>query len=276
MVKIVGRYGGRPAPPEVAYIDEKAIAAYEPYVVPVIWAPEAPTPEAAVVTIDGKRGLFAFNNSGCPRSPAVVQHLKKKMERVGRLGYSVAILDELNYPTPHDGELFYSCFCQYCQAHSPRLKALKKGDIQGLAEARKDLVGDVLREVAQYAEGLGLRLEAAVHAPTIAHLAGQDYHTFLKHVDRLQVMLYHRCPGPACLNRELAMLARLGHNPYGIDPDAVEEAGVPIRALKQEAQKARELAGDRAVPILWADERLPEAIRAVEEAGFEEVIIFTP
>jgi len=72
------------------------------------------------------------------------------------------------------------------------------------------------------------------------------------------------------------MLARLGHNPYGIDPDAVEEAGVPIRVLKQEAQKARELAGDRAVPILWADERLPEAIRAVEEAGFDEVIIFTP
>ncbi len=274
-MRIVGHYG--PHGPGTAYTDAARLTTYMPGTVPVIWAPEAPTPEAAVVTANGRRGLFAFANSGCPRNPAVLQHLKRRLERIAGLGYRRAVLDELNYPTPHDGELLYSCFCPHCLAHSPLLRAATRLDILRLAEARAQLVEGVLAEVADHAKSLGLTLEAAVHAPTIAQIAGQDYPTFLRHVERLQVMLYHKCPGPACLNRELAMLARLtGQNPYHLDPDKAERDGAPIHVLRREAETARRLGGDRTIPILWADDRLGEAMEAAEAAGYSEAIIFTP
>ena len=282
-MKIAGYYGdpARAGLPRagVAYIDERRATAYMPSAVPVLWAPEAPSAEAGVVTAGGKRGLFAFNNSGCPRNPQVAGHLKRRLARVRALGYGKAVLDELNYPTPHDGELFHSCFCEYCTSEEPGLEALRlKLDLGGLAAARARLVERALKEAADYAEALGLRLEAVVHPPIIAKLAGQDYRAFLKYVDKLQVMLYHKCPGAGCLNREYAMLMRLtGEDPYGLgDPDKVEREGVPMWVLEREAKEARRLGGDRAVPVLWADERLGQAMEAVAAAGFDEAVVFVP
>lgn len=262
-MKIAGYYGRA-----ARYIDEKEATRYIEGATPVVWAPEAPTPEAAVVTFDGRRGLFAFNNSGCPRHPQVRTHLKARLERLRRMGYRRIVLDELNYPTPHDGHLFFSCSCPHCTAEEPALA--RRPNPEEMAQARRRLIEKTLAEVAQE------DMEAVLHPPTIAHYAGQDIATFLKYVDRVQVMLYHRCPGPGCLNRELAMLKRLtGIDPYGIDPDQVEKEGVPLHVLEEEARKVARY-GDRVVPILWADEKLPEALEAVKNAGFDEVIIFAP
>lgn len=207
------------------YIDEKQATKPEPNTVPVIWAVEAPSPEAAVVAADGTRGLFAFNNSGCPRNPQVINHLKNRISRLASTGFKRIVIDELNYPTPHDGKLLHSCLCKYCTAEEPKLLELRHRPDPGLiAEARQRLISRTLREAAEHASRLGVALEAAVHPPLIASLAGQNYETFLRHVDRIQVMLYHRCPGPACLNREYAMLMRLtGQDPYSLEnPDRVE------------------------------------------------------
>ena len=258
--------------------------------IPVIWVPETKDPGEAVVNAWGRRGLFAFQNSGCITHPHTRKRAREKIVQAAtQLEAPAVILDALRFPSPHDGELLYSCFCPHCtrvmekhgidpqnlQTSIARLaRALPQYPYLGgtllrtfatWVEVRQSLVVGFLEELRDEARRCGLRLWAALFPPSLAWLVGQNYTLLEPHLDEIHIMLYHRCGGAACLNHELNSLARLlkgggatpalrrltGQN-LG-DMEHLEHRGLQPETLVEEAETARSLLGDKAVPILQLD-----------------------
>ena len=83
--------------------------------VPHVWIFENNDLENGVVNIFGKRGLYAFGNTGCPSNPRVLDSALKRIENVfSDLEVPAVILDGVRFPSPRDMEFFFSCFCNYC------------------------------------------------------------------------------------------------------------------------------------------------------------------
>jgi nucleotide-binding universal stress UspA family protein len=161
-----------------------------------------------------------------------------------------------------------------------------------LAEARAEAVEEAVARAGETARQYGANLEAALFPPSLAPLVGQRIDSLAPLLDKVQVMLYHKCGGPACHNHEHAalqrLLARLGLDPQktlealGItppaDPETLEQQGTPPQALAKEWTQATSLAGEKAVPILWLDGNTKKIIGALSETPSPptRVIVFKP
>ncbi len=268
----------------------------------VIWAPHTRSTHEAVVDAWGRRGLFAFNNSGCPRNPQVARRFLGRIEELAQKGCKI-VVDALRYPSPHDGRLMLSCFCTHCLKAQPRLEALRRNLLEAiarrnpesfaqalteLAEARAEAVEELAAQARDKARAYGVGIEAAVFPPSISWLVGQRLDRLARIYDRLQVMLYHKCGGPACHNHEHASLQKLlsslglpvkeALEHLGITPPAppeiLEEQGTPPAILTDEWRRAASLAGSRAVPILWLDNILPRVLDELKP--LEKLVLFAP
>jgi hypothetical protein len=132
-------------------------------------------------------------------------------------------------------------------------------------------------------------LEAAVFPPSLSRLVGQGLDRLARSYDRLQVMLYHKCSGPACHNHEHAALQKLLEHlglpvhetleRLGIEqlPDAerLEHEGTPADAIARELREALRQAGGKATPILWLDSRLGEIVESIGSLA-DSIILFAP
>ena len=199
--------------------------------VPHVWIFENNDLGNGVVNIFGKRGLYAFGNTGCPSNPRVLDNALKRIENVfSDLEVPAVILDGVRFPSPRDMEFFFSCFCGYCVE-----KMKEKGiNPEDLLEKLKALFGrperfninyfkELLSKLGQFrcwiieenvallydtAKAYGGSLWAAVFPPSISFYVGQDYSSLKSYIGEFQVMLYSKCKGPACLNSEISSLAR--------------------------------------------------------------------
>lgn len=201
---------------------------------PLIWIPKTNNISLGVVNAWGQVKLFAFNNSGCILNPALMEDALSRIERiVDETDANTIILDALRFPSPHDIDFFFSCFCRYCrdfmkligvdseklaenirraakQLHlHPHLNPDAFHALNTLFYVRQKIVEHVLTEIADLAEKLGVRLWGAFFPPSLAWTVGQNYSILRKFMDQVQVMLYHSGGGAACLNHELTSLAKL-------------------------------------------------------------------
>jgi nucleotide-binding universal stress UspA family protein len=289
----------------VRYVGVEELDTCNGTVAAVVWAPRASSAEEATVDAWGGRRLFAFNNSGCIRSPSVKRRFLDTVEQLARKGCNI-VVDALRYPSPHDGKHMLSCFCSHCLRAQPRLEAVKRSlleaiarkdpegfahALQELAEARAEAVEELAAQARDTAKAYGVSLEAAVFPPSISWLVGKRLDRLARIYDRLQIMLYHRCGGPACHNHEHAALQKLikelglpsketlehlGVEPPG-DPEVLEKEGSAPDTIAKETAEAMKLAGNKAVPILWLDDKAERVVRAVERiAGADRVVLFAP
>ena len=316
-MKVIGVYGNYTKLKQIAkslnlkareiklYKSINKITRYEENTIPVIWVPQTKNKEDGVINIHGEQGLFAFNNSGCINNPKVKDRLIQDINKASTLGYKEVILDAFRYPSPHDQVMFLSCFCKYCTSKQPKLhkirlklkEAIKKKQpktflqaLQELMETRTTLVKEQLTEVHEIAEKQDIKLHTALFPPTLSKLVGQDYKTFKKHVKQIQVMLYHKCSGPACLNHEIASLIKLLRkleldtrtilqelNIPAINPETLEQQGTPINMVVRELEKAITYNENKIIPIFWANSKLQEIInKAKQETSINKIILFIP
>jgi len=285
----------------VHFVSLKKITVYKDNVVPVIWVPETNNIEHGITDIYGNKLLFAFNNSGCISNPMVKKRLFQNIEKCANLGYKTIVLDALRYPSPHDNIGFLSCFCKHCLSREPKLRhiqrnllsAIKTGNsrlftdsLKELNEIRTRLVRELLVEIKEKAHELGLRIEAAVFLPILAKLVGQDYNILTKYIDTLQIMVYHKCNGAACLNHELASFTSLVARHFNnaeeilkelgietlIEPEKLEKEGIPIDLLEKQLQEISR----HSIPSLWFDEKFNKVIECVRKTRIDEIILFIP
>ncbi len=262
--------------------------------VPVIWVPESSDPSEGVVNIYGSRGLFAFNNSGCISNPSVRRRLLEKVRFVAtKLEAKKVILDALRFPSPHDGELFFSCFCRHCSAAMRELgvdpEELRKklaslrsslatyphvdpsvvDALSTWVKVRQMLVAEVLQIVRDEAKRYGMELWMAVFPPSLSWLVGQNYSVLRIYAEEIHVMCYHRCSGAACLNHELSSLSRILSS-EGLEhieralrvltgltvprPAMLESQGLGKKVIIEEFAYAKRLLGDKAVAVLQLDD----------------------
>lgn len=284
---------------------------------PLVWVPKASYVSQGVVDAWGEVKLFAFNNSGCIMNPSLMQNTLNRIEEAVReTDGEVIILDALRFPSPHDAKQLFSCFCKHCQDFMrflninseelaenvrqaarnihlyPHLNPDEQNALQTLFYVRQRAVERVLIHVREFAEKLGVRLWAAVFPPSLAWMVGQNYSVLRRYVDQIQVMLYHSGRGAACLNHELASLARLISKLSGLDlEDALKfssyltgievdfpfnalEEGLPLTIICDEFLRAKRIIDD-VVPIFWFDVHFNSILR--EMKGFFDVIaVFKP
>lgn len=213
--------------------------------VPVLWFPRTSDLRLGVVDAWGRVKLFAFNNSGCILNPVLMENAFSKIEGiVSELEVDTVILDALRFPSPHDMELLFSCFCRYCSAfmRSMNINSVELAEnvrraarklhlypyldprefyaLQSLFYVRQRAVEHVLTCISDFAEKLGLKVWAAVFPPSLAWMVGQNYLVLSNYLDQIQVMLYHSGRGAACLNHELASLVKLISNLSNIEIEA--------------------------------------------------------
>jgi hypothetical protein len=268
-----------------------------------IWTFRAPQdPELGVESITGRRMLWA--GAGCPNNPKVQENSRKLVEKAASLGVDGIVLDAARFPSMGSGfEAFLSCFCPSCRKKAEELgynmesmraclkdflinfeKMLCRGEFTGLSqvispellqwlEFRAKSISKVVRDLKEHAKSIDPSLEfgAALFSPDLAFLVGQDYGMLSQIYDFIQPMLYHRGEGIACINYELASLARiwpqerqqqilacvyrsLGYEKFKppLSPDELEKNGLPEDVISVEAERARQLAkGSAITPVLW-------------------------
>ncbi|RLI44527.1 hypothetical protein DRO69_07190 [Candidatus Bathyarchaeota archaeon] len=287
--------------------------------VPVIWVPEAKDPKLGVVDIWGNQRLFAFNNSGCPANPIVQEKAIKQLENtISSTESDAAILDALRFPSPYNMKTFFSCFCTHCQKHMKNMginpdelrnllikttKNLNKypyispEDLKALTSfiyARQIIIEDFTKKIHETAKNLNISLWAAVFPPSLAWLVGQNYTILSKYVDEFHIMLYHKCNGAACLNKEIACLTKtlqevtqrsLENVQYAVyrltgiltsrSLEELETIGIKPNIIVNEAKNAIHLLGEKAIPTFWYDPQLHEKyISQLSEIKLDKIVFF--
>lgn len=201
---------------------------------PLIWIPKTSDLSLGVVNAWGEVKLFAFNNSGCIMNPALMENILSRIERVvDETDADAIILDALRFPSPHDMEWLFTCFCRYCRDFMkslninseelaenvrraarnihlyPHLNPVEFNALQTLFYVRQRAVEHALTLIGDLTGKLGIKLWGAVFPPSLAWMVGQNYFILNRFLDQVQVMLYHSGRGAACLNHELASLVKL-------------------------------------------------------------------
>ncbi len=273
--------------PDVIYIGLDKIRGFDDRVVPLLWVPWAVGLREGVVDVYDRYYLFAFGNSGCIANPSIVRRAIEALERVYELGYRRVMLDAIRLPSPIDGLFFLStCFCRYSLELCPRLSHLRNKIRATLHRASAVDIIELLEELAyvravhvEYllsiiydkARELGMELTAAVFPYPLSKYVGQEPKVLKRYLREVHVMLYHMCPGAACLNAEIKQLVEI-LTALGIKYDEVQELlrrvtglelsmgevkgldrGLDIRHVEVLAELNRHVCGDAYVPILWLD-----------------------
>ncbi len=279
------RHGFKPG---VIYKSLEKLSGFEPGVVPFLWVPLASSPGEGVVDVHGRHYLFAFGNSGCIAHPGIIKKSLDTLERAGMLGYKRVMLDAVRLPSPVDGLFFLTtCFCKHSSELYPGVaslavrvrEALYKagaekiiGVLEDLATARAVHVEHVLSILYDKARELGIELVAAVFPYPLSRFVGQEPRVLKKYLGRIHVMLYHNCPGAACLNAELESLARtlsilgldynevvwvlehVGGLRLGIWEIKSLDKGMGIARVEGLMSVNKSVYGDMFTPIVWLDD----------------------
>jgi len=283
--------------------------------VPLIWVPRAGGAEEGIVDAWGSKMLFAFNNSGCISNPRIRESAKNTLEDVAvKCDVDSIILDALRFPSPFDGRGMLSCFCKYCRRRivesginpenlrSNLLRLLEKIHLyphlsSDLIEAfiqwvniRQLIVKELLEELKEKAEEYDITVRIAVFPPSIAWLVGQNYAYIKDLVGEVQVMLYHKCGGPACLNTELTSLVELLLKSTGEAREKevlraasmltglclkswkeFKERGVDWDILVEETRRAESLLDSKFTAVYWLDKLVEERLKTMR---LNKVILF--
>ena len=273
--------------PGVVYVGLDRVNRFAEGVVPLLWVPKTSGLGEGVVDVYGRRHLFAFGDSGCITNPRVVGRAVKAIEKVRELGYKKVMLDAVRLPSPVDGLFFLTtCFCSHSLELYPGLGHLRNKIKSVLYGASVDDLLEVLEELAyaravhvEYmlsilrdkAKELDIELVAAVFPYPLSRYVGQEPRVLKKYLREVHVMLYHKCPGAACLNAELKSLVEtLGI--LGLSRSDVAEVLRRVTGLELSIEEVRELDkgmaiehieklmginkevyGDIFVPIVWLD-----------------------
>lgn len=295
------------------YVGSDSLKVFREGVVPLIWVPEVSGLSEGVVDVWGRYYLFAFGNSGCLVNSFVLKRVKGEVERLANLGYDTVMLDAFRGPSPHDGTYFLTtCFCRYSMDLSPKLPKLMlrvkyllsnysrlsredvKDLLEGLASVRAEHVEYFLSEVHGIARGLGIKLLGAVFPYPLSKYVGQEPKILKKYLSEVHVMLYHRCGGAACLNRELSALVNTLTYVLKLSIKDVKEFLKELVGTELNYSEIKELAqgvsssviedlmklnakvyGDKYVPIIWFDERTKDRIKGYLNM-FKDLDVFAP
>ena len=143
---------------------------------------------------------------GCPSDEKLRDKNLSKLEDVE---YEV-ILDFVRFPSPANGDFFYSCFCENCREKAKELgydldnikrnvKGYLKTDDIKLLEDWFNFKKEVIKD---YLEWSGLK-RAFFFTPSLSFLVGQSYDFELKCI---HPMIYPEDMGPACIEYELSYM----------------------------------------------------------------------
>ncbi|RLG82780.1 MAG: hypothetical protein DRO39_09180 [Thermoprotei archaeon] len=281
--------------PDVVYVGLDRVNRFAEGVVPLLWVPKTSELEEGVVDAYGRRHLFAFGNSGCIANPRVVGRALKAVERVFELGFRRVMLDAIRLPSPVNGLLFLTtCFCSHSLELCPELGYLRNrvravlhsasaGDVvevlEELAHARTAHVEYMLSVLYDMARELSVELVAAVFPYPLSRYVGQEPAVLKRYLSEVHVMLYHRCPGAACLNAELRGLTgtlnilRLGYGEIqevirsitglelGVKEIAELDNGIALEHVEKLMDINRSIYGDAFTPILWLDDEVAPRLK---------------
>jgi len=147
-------------------------------------------------------------------------------------------------------------------------------------------IGDALQGFVEEAEEYGVELWAAIFPPSISWMVGQNYSILKEYLKDIQVMLYHRGDGAACLNAELGSLLRLlGDGAEarralksltGIDVGLQNlESGIEFETIVEEAWRCWDVLSEDSVPIIWGLEQYEENERRIMDI-FGRCVVFKP
>ena len=203
---------------------------------------------------------------GCPSDEKLRSKNLSKLEDVE---YEV-ILDFVRFPSPANGDFFYSCFCENCYEKAKELgydldgikrkvKEYLKTDDISLLEDWFNFKREVIKD---YLEWSGLK-SAFFFTPSLSFLVGQSYDFELKCI---HPMIYPEAVGPACIEYELSYMK-------GALKDAVlKNLGVRgDEVIRKEFQKALKSKA-KIEPIIMISKNIKERLEIVKEA--KKVYIF--
>ena len=269
----------------------------------LIWSPQAKDIGEGVIDLYGRRKLFAFENSGCISNPRIQIRFLQTVEKLTSMGCRI-VVDALRFPSPADGLSLLSCFCRYCISKIPKLDIVRKRLRDSIDKRDSRSFAEILIELGEYRSVIATELaekakeisrkygavvESAVFPPSISKIVGQNLHKLCRIYDRTQIMLYHKCRGPACYSHEIyslyKTLTNLKLNPnkvfeeldiaYLQDFETLNSRGVEPEEIARELEKSKEICGDKAIPILWVDKDIDKIIDTAGEI-VGEAIVFSP
>ncbi len=264
--------------------------------------------------------------SVCPTLPeAQAGNLAHARRAAAEEGIAGIMIDGCRFSSPASGaglDSFFTCFCPRCKAKMRELgldadriaasvaalQDLCRGetvqvDAEGIRQwlaFRKTVVTEHIRAFVRAVKETNPAMPVGIYAfsPSMAPWVGQDYATLKEAgIDLFAPMIYRHwrdTDGPACLNVEVAAMARGLER--GLPGDRVRQVleqacGIPMpgetaqeifdrgfgpETVKLEVERVRAAVGDAPLwPILQlADEKLAESERAALEGGADGVAFF--
>lgn len=283
-------------------------------------------PDHLALDINGKRQMWF--GSCCPSHlPTRQKNLALYRSMAQTPGITGILIDGARFSSPassEDPDSFFTCFCPRCRGEMARLgldadrivhnvKELYGWLFEGGARPhdwtgvkdwlsfRAQTAGSHVKDFARVIHQVpGLQAGAFFFSPSLAAMVGQSYAGQSETLDLISPMLYPAYPaapgdpGTACLNQELAALARMLCQKGAMDAKEAWEwlsglmggaelpqpsqlaREVPRTLIGSETRRAiREGAPARILPILQLDDPLlGESICGAIAAGAEEMAFF--
>lgn len=287
---------------------------------------DVPETNHLAIDINGQKQVWF--HSCCPNHLPTRQKNLEMYHRLARTpGISGVIIDGARFSSPASSENpdgFFTCFCPRCQSAMTRLgydkdriiKAVRRlydwlfkggakpDDWTGLQEwfsFRAESAGSHIKDFAAVVHAVpGLKAGAFFFAPSLAPMVGQSYSGQADTLDLISPMLYPSYqvklgdPGTACLNRELAAIARMLTQNGALSQAETERflarlmnssQPLPVISLPLEVPRtlirsetalaAQQAAPAKVLPILQLDDpNLLESICRAKEGGAEELAFF--
>ncbi len=280
-----------------------------------IWAFRALDGRFGVENIHGEKMLWA--GSGCPNNPMIKKNCLKKIKNVLSTyeGHGIA-LDGIRFPSPGSGlHTFLTCFCEYCCEKGKNFGVdlakvkdfLKKSrnpvdfiyaschrdghkQLSEWIDIRCKSITEDVRSIKEFVKDIEPKVEvgAAIFAPSLAPLVGQNYLELGSILDFIHPMIYHKGEGLACINFELAKLIEefvileqqadaldyaykmLNYDLFEppLSPRTLMEKGLPLDVIGVETKKGKKLVGGtkaRFMPIAFILESDREEFKKAEE-----------
>lgn len=264
--------------------------------------------------------------SVCPTLPEAGEgNLAHARQAAAEKGIAGIMIDGCRFSSPASGagpDSFFTCFCPRCRAGMTRLgldaeritasvaalQALCRGEAAEVDEAgirqwlkfRSAVVTAHIRRFVGAVKAVNPALQVGIYAfsPSMAPWVGQDYAALKEAgVELFAPMIYRHwreTDGPACLNVELAAMARgleRSLPPEKVKAILEKACGMPMpggtgqeifdrgfgpEIVGAETARAREAVGDAALwPILQLqDEKLAQSEQAALEAGADGAAFF--
>lgn len=144
---------------------------------------------------------------GCPSNEDL---RKENVSKIEDFEHEV-ILDFVRFPSPSNGEFFYSCFCEHCNEKADELGFDLESIRRGVKDYLKTDDANLLKSwfdfrkkvIEDYLEWIDAK-RAFFFTPSLSFLVGQSYEFKLKCI---HPMVYPESIGPACIEYELSHMA---------------------------------------------------------------------